>query len=555
MAVLDYLNIILWFILIELLSLISMPLAGTVCNNLADRGYSTARALGIVLVTYISWILSYIWGFNRTTILISVLALCLLSMTVYRKQKYFPTKKILLSNELIFAAGFIFFLIIRVHLSEIYGQEKFMDFGFLNAMIRTSTFPPADPWFAGGSLNFYYYFGYLSVGALGKLCSVEPSILFNLAIAFTIALSLNLFFGIGYNLTKGNIKYGVITAISGVLLGNIRGSIDFVSRYIIKVPVSGPYYWNSSRVIPYTINEFPYFSFIQGDLHPHMLAIPFSLLVLTFLLNMYFRKNGNRIFENYLAFLIFSLSLGFLFPTNSWDFPVYLSLTFLIVIVFYYGYYVNNRDLFGSVSGFLKTFISISAFSLLLYLPFYMSFNPKAAGGFGYVGPEFRTTVDEFLVLFGLFLFLIFLFLFSHINSRRKIIYFVLLFGISALLSIVWSIPMLLILFPLLVLSILSLLKNFTENNPSGFISLLIAVAALIALLCELVYLRDNTGGNFYRMNTVFKFYMHLWTFLSIAASYSYYELYSHYKTYPLYYLDYVTFHAFILPKSIKIEL
>ena len=205
MAVLDYLNIILWFILIELLSLISMPLAGTVCNNLADRGYSTARALGIVLVTYISWILSYIWGFNRTTILISVLALCLLSMTVYRKQKYFPTKKILLSNELIFAAGFIFFLIIRVHLSEIYGQEKFMDFGFLNAMIRTSTFPPADPWFAGGS-NFYYYFGYLSVGALEKFCSVEPSILFNLAIAFTFAFLLIFFSGSGTTSLKERIR-------------------------------------------------------------------------------------------------------------------------------------------------------------------------------------------------------------------------------------------------------------------------------------------------------------------------------------------------------------
>ena len=94
-------------------------------------------------------------------------------------------------------------------------HEKFMDFAFLNAVMRTSSFPPADPWFAGGFLDFYYYLGYLSIGVLGKLCSVEPSILFNLAIALIFALCFNLFFGFGYNLTSGKVKYGVITAVAG----------------------------------------------------------------------------------------------------------------------------------------------------------------------------------------------------------------------------------------------------------------------------------------------------------------------------------------------------
>ena len=508
-------------------------------TRLADRGYSAARTLGIVLVTYISWIFSYLWEFNRITIFISVLALCVISVYVYRKQRHFPEAKILLLNEFIFASAFFFFLIVRVYIPIIYMHEKFMDFAFLNAVMRTSSFPPADPWFAGTSLDFYYYFGYLSVGNLGNLFSVEPSILFNLAIALIFALCFSLLFGIGYNLTSGKVKYGLMTAVVGALLGNIQGFIEFMNLYIVKEPASTAvslmgYYWSSSRVIPFTINEFPYFSFVHGDLHSHMLAIPFYLLVLTFLLNIYFRKNTDQIFENTLVFLIFSVSLGFLFPTNSWDFPIYFGLTFLIVFVFYYGYYTSKKDLLGSISGFFKTITSVSIFSILLYLPFYLSFNPKAAGGFDFVGPELRTTVDKFLILFGLFLFLTFSFLSSRLGSSKKLAYFIVWIGISAFLSSVLSIPLLVILFPLLALSLFSFLKDLPDRSPAGFTSLLVLTATFIALFCELVRLDDHIIGSFARMNTVFKFYMHLWIFLAIAASYSCYELYSRYKIWPL---------------------
>src|SRR5690606_11642018 len=36
--------------------------------------------------------------------------------------------------------------------------------------------------------------------------------------------------------------------------------------------------WAPSRVIPNTINEFPYWSFLFADLHPHLIGIPLSLL-------------------------------------------------------------------------------------------------------------------------------------------------------------------------------------------------------------------------------------------------------------------------------------
>jgi len=521
----DYLQVILWFFLIELLGLLSIPLAENAGNRLADGGVSAAKTLGIMLIAYFSWLFSYIWGFNRVTILISVLVLCLLSIGLYRKKRIFPERKLLLVNELVFLAAFFFFLFVRMRLPEIYMHEKFMDFAFLNSVIRTSSFPPVDPWFAGGFLDFYYYFGYLSVGAPGKLLAVRPSILFNLAIVLTFALSFNLFFGIGYNLTHGKIRYGLLTAGCGMLLGNLQGLIEFVSMYVLKEQVSTAYYWSSSRVIPFTINEFPYFTFIHGDLHSHLLAIPFQLLVLGFLLNIYFRKNDHSVFENSLSFIIFSISLGFLFPSNSWDFPVYFGLTLFIIFASYSGHYIRKKNFFGAFSGFFGTIILVSVLSFLPYLPFYLSFSPQAAEGFDFVLPESRTTIDKFLVLFGLFLFLTFSFLVPHLDSGRKIGFFLLLVGSSALLSVAWAIPILAVLLPLLVLSLFLFLKDLPERSATGFVSLLIATASFLGLLCEFVFLDDPVSGEFARMNTVFKFYMHLWIFLAIAASYSYYEL------------------------------
>jgi YYY domain-containing protein len=408
-----------------------------------------------------------------------------------------------------------------------------MDFAFLNAVMRASSFPPADPWFAGGSLEFYYYFGYLSVGVPGKLLSVEPSILFNLAIALTFALSFNLLFGLGYNLTQGRIKYGLLTAASVVLLGNLQGLKELLILHNIKGAIPMGYYWSSSRVIPYTINEFPYFSFIHGDLHSHMLAIPFQLLVLVFLLSIYLRKNDTRVFEGVLAFLIFSISLGFLFPSNSWDFPIYLGLAFAVILAFYYGHYIRNKSLSNSINGFLGTILIVSIFSLLLYLPFYLSFKPQAAGGFDFVPPELRTTIENFLILFSLFLFLTISFLTIHLESRRKVQYFILWIGISAFLAREESISLLVILLPLLALSLSSFLKDLPERSNTGFVSLLIATAVFIALLCEIIFLDDPITGSFARMNTVFKFYMHLWIFLAIAASYSFYQFYLLYRSRP----------------------
>ena len=46
-------------------------------------------------------------------------------------------------------------------------------------------------------------------------------------------------------------------------------------------------FWRSSRVIPNdTINEFPFWTFLFADLHPHLMSIPYQVVTLGVLLNL-----------------------------------------------------------------------------------------------------------------------------------------------------------------------------------------------------------------------------------------------------------------------------
>ena len=195
---------------------------------------------------------------------------------------------------------------------------------FINSMLRTTEFPPLDPWMSG-TVIYYYYFGYLIVANLINITGILPSIAFNLATASFFALSFTTALGVGFNLT-GKIKYGIITAFFVTIAGNLVGFFQLMDIFRKENAINNMFsfnYWTSSRVIPDTINEFPFFSFLQGDLHAHMISITFQLLVILLLLNI-MRSNTFGLD----SILIMGLSIGFLYPLNTWDYPVYLILSY-----------------------------------------------------------------------------------------------------------------------------------------------------------------------------------------------------------------------------------
>ncbi len=269
------------------------------------------------------------------------------------------------------------------------GGEKPMDFAYFNAVIKSTWFPPYDPWFAGGKLN-YYYFGFVLVGSLTKALGIVPSVAYNLAIPSLFALTGVGGYTLASNLAGGDERRGLRAGIWGVVmvvilgnLGEVRllanglalvGDVQFESLIpgypelisalvgIWKVVAKGAslqfrpewWYWDATRIIPIDpgevgpINEFPAFTFLYADLHAHAMALPLTQIALAVALQ-WALGTANRCLTGVResaqgmmhrlrrvarwalprpagSLLLAGLVAGALRATNTWDYPTYLAL-------------------------------------------------------------------------------------------------------------------------------------------------------------------------------------------------------------------------------------
>jgi len=329
-----------WWLLAVLLGWAAYPLAWAVFGRLGDRGYGIAKVLAIALLAWGAWLLASVrvLPYSRGTILL-VLALIVLgsAAVVWRRRAAFWADvrarwELLLFAEVVFAAAYVFFHGIRMANPDLwhpnFGGEKPMDFAYLNAVLKSSYFPPYDPWFAGGYIN-YYYFGQVLVATLVKLTGTVPAVAYNLAVALFFALVVAGSFSFAFNFLLGPNGHrlrsprqlaglgwaeggGLLAALFVAVIGNLDGLVQIVDGLgkasgtaANSAPVIGGLFralggigpvmadprlmptfdfWRSTRVIgpedPGPITEFPYFTFLYGDLHAHMLALPLTLLAL-----------------------------------------------------------------------------------------------------------------------------------------------------------------------------------------------------------------------------------------------------------------------------------
>lgn len=505
MSCYDMLYVIIWYLMVLFIGIITLPIAISTFRNLPDHGYSISKTLGILLAAYISWILSYVIGYNRYVILLSIGLISIISVYSYVKLKK-VNSGLLFRNELLFTLVFLFFLIIRSFNPEIHGGEKISDFMLLNSILKSNSFPPHDSWLSGFSINMYYYFGTYVIATLTKLTGIPSYISYNLAMALIPALVANAAYGIGYNLTNSK-KAAFIGMFLLVFAGNLYPAA-VVTAHLIgitttswgKVPEILDY-WSASRVIPYTINEFPYFSFIFGDLHAHVIAMPFVLLAIMLILN---NTSSTH------AFILLSLSIGSLFVFNSWDYPTYAALFIVSMIV--------SKKRF--ISALLVIFLGF-----LMFLPFFISFEPSGVSGIKSV--SLRTQLISFLGIYDLFLFLIFTFLLINLPDFEHKKKFLAVLALFLLLYLFPNFQILAILLPLAVLTGMNIYSFYRNNDTNRlFVSLLIAMGLWLLLFCELWYFDDLLGGAWERMNTVFKYYIQVWLLWSIASACAFFDMY-----------------------------
>jgi len=510
-------EIITWLFVIELTGFLALPVTGYLCRELPDHGYSVSKIMGILLLTYFSWILTYL-GLNYSTavVFISLFLVAAVSSVFYRKFGFVINKSLAIKIELFFTAAFLIFLIIRSYSPDNYWEigEKFMDTAFINSILRSSAFPPADPWFSGETMN-YYYFGYLLVADLIKLTSTPLPVGFNIASAIFFALSASAALGIGFALMK-TLKSGLITFFFVLVLGNLVGFVQllvilfFPTYYeLFHVPhgdlltrLSTFSQWPSAKVIPGSINEVPYHVYLVNDLHPDMVSLSFQLLILAVLLSTLAARK-----ITWIRAIVLGLIAGFIYPLNTWDYPTYTVI--ILAVVFLSLRNVKKSLLFSGL---------IVILSYLLYLPYHLDYKKVHEIALVTSG---RTELSHFLLIFGTFIFMLSYLL---LNQSKNRLHWLACLAVLTPLAFIIKFQLLVLLVPLIFLAYWAAVKEKVPEKQ--FIYLLILVGALLSLFVEMFYLKDNMGKlGYFRFNTIFKLYLQIWILWGIAASYAFYEI------------------------------
>jgi YYY domain-containing protein len=535
--------------LMELIGLGAAPLAGVLLARLPGAGLGLGKVLGLLLATWLIWLggSTTLVPYGTASAALWIALVCALGLLAWvrgwegrravargeprgrlarrrwrrlaaRVPEPDPLRRRLFwGAEAVFGVAFAAMALLVAYSPDVWNTEKPMDMAFLNAANRAETFPPEDPWMTGADLN-YYYLGQLAMGVLVKLTAVAPDEGYNVAVAALFALTASAVFTVGGTLwgaargPRGAVAAGVAAVALVVVGGNLEGARLLVAD-------GGPlreYDWfAASRVIEDTITEFPWFSFLLGDLHAHVLVLPFTLLALAFALQVVLdgprlAPRGRALLEGGAA----ALAVGFLYAVNSWSYPVMAGLLALAVVA-----WLRDPRSEPARPAAARWLLLVLAGSALLVLPFHLSFDP-AARGIGVVeeGRGFAAWLRDELLLFGTLAGLVaFAYVGRLMASRRPgrnaaWIAVAALFAGSLLAALEYAHVGLLAV--ALVVALAALLRG-----PARPVWLLIAGGVACLLGPELLYVRDEfEGGPLYRMNTVFKLGYQAWLLLGLAA-------------------------------------
>ncbi|OGE20576.1 hypothetical protein A2874_02580 [Candidatus Daviesbacteria bacterium RIFCSPHIGHO2_01_FULL_43_17] len=527
----DLINIFQWWVMIFALGVIFLPLCALLFSNFFDRGYIFAKILGMLLVSYLAWILASlkILPFSLPT-LIGILAIFIVASTVisYFKQSFQKLGgqwKIILFEEILFTAGLIFWAYVRAHEPSIHGLEKFMDFGFINSILRADYFPPKDIWMAPLSIN-YYYFGHLVGAVLTKLSGLTPGVSYNLILATLFGLTLSASFSIGANLyyfftlQKETVSRkllavsGILSAFLVTLGGNLHTIYAFLQTYPVENPTpfwnlpimfnfQGYWYPNATRFIPFTIHEFPLYSFVVADLHGHLLNLPFVLLLLALLIKIYHSS-----ILHLPSSIFISLLIAIFLMTNVLDGPIYLLVIFSVLLA------RESRSLRLTAYGLRRFAVScsqsaaVAVLAILFSLPFWLSFKPFGSGIGVLCAPGFLTNIGKL----GPFLF--------ETNHCARSPFWMLL--------ILWGFFYLVVLG--FLFKLLKSLRPLKLLNPADLLALTLTLASTILILIpEFFYVKDIYPAH-YRANTVFKFGYQAFIILGLVSGYMITRIISSFK-------------------------
>jgi uncharacterized membrane protein len=345
------------------------PLVKKIFFRLPDEGWALGRVLITLLTALVIWQLSYL-GFaennsDKVYATLALFGLFSLWLVFTNGVKAFtvnrPTAKIIAIEEYLFLVGFGVMALIRAHAPALDSLEKFMDFGFLKQYLVAPTLPAVDMWQAGASIN-YYSFGHYWASIWVRIWGVEASVGYNLMLAFIFGTGLSLVFLACKTLSGNkNSRASTLGGLVGALAVMVAGNSHVIWYFLKNGSLRDYWYAEATRFIPYTIHEFPSYSFVVSDLHAHVLDLP---VILIFLLVMFlWAENRKRVYEVMMGGL-----LGVMMMTNTWDVAVYG----LVLVVLSVQILLNSP---AELKKLLKSALIMIVVMILVALPWWLSFK------------------------------------------------------------------------------------------------------------------------------------------------------------------------------------
>ncbi|HEV2127566.1 MAG TPA: DUF2298 domain-containing protein [Thermomicrobiales bacterium] len=575
--------VLLWYLALQLAAVPAVLALGRLLSMLPDRGYAVAKLIGLLAIAWGVWLLASLRlvPFGRVSIgAVFVVMLLLALVATWRRwgdalRELRERWRWVVGTEVLFLIAFGGMLWMRAMNPDLWqpgrGGEKPMEMAIFTAVMRSEWFPPYDPWFAEGVLH-YYYLGYMPWVALTRVLGITPEIAFNLALPSLFALLVvSVWSAAAALLVASRRRWDIpvsgwrpiLLALAAPVLVVLVGNLDFVRRLgrgewggepppewagslgevglvlvgiwralTVSPELPQDAYWAPSRVIPNTVNEFPYFTFLFGDLHAHVLGMPVvaaTVVIAIALATGAMRDTGGADVLATLGGWRQALPLavlggfvsGTLLGTNPWDHPPALTLLVagaaihLLVSAGFAQPWRSVRDL----AIFVATLLVVGR---VLYWPF--------LDRYGALSPEILPAVEstalrDYLTIHGLFLAAVAGYLLVTVSWSAALLWrrgragramaavAVLLLIALYVGAFVWG-DTRLFLIAGLATSLLAMVG--AARLPAHLLIITMTGLALaLALSAEVVRFSNDIG----RMNLVFKFYLHAWQVLGIAAA------------------------------------
>jgi YYY domain-containing protein len=487
------------------------------------------------------------------------------------------------------------------------GGEKPMDFAFFNAVLKAVYFPPENPWFAGHYLNYYYYgyvVAAIPTKLIGILPSIAFNLIlpgwFAMIGTGVFCIAYNIVLGLSrknslYTQTpntdwppyspiqktaQGWAYFAASFALVMVIFfGNLYEAKIFVNNLPVMVPeewknansddqtggeIEGAirvlthqaelpggkamWYFDASRPIlngqdDTPIAEFPYFTFLYGDLHPHLLTMPFYALALGWMLSLLiYPINRQKWLERILSLVTAAVIFGFFSAAHTWDFYPFLGLAVLTLIWSIWQTKPGPaRRTIEIIAGFGLAFAGLA---VLFYLPFKYWFKTEYSSITLWTGA--RTPLGDYFLVYGVSLFVMITLLVKnswkdifgvvrnwtkHTHTfRNTTLAGLLIVCLATLFLLTAGYPVLAFGLFLVIGLVYQVFFKKGQSRLQVLTWIIYGIGLMLTLAVEVFVMKGDVG----RSNTVFRMYIEAWFYCGLATCLALAILLSGMKRWPL---------------------